>query len=875
MYWLHLSKQYMKKNKARTLYSICGITLTFILCFSVMTAWYSAWDYIFLSAYEAMPYELCYYERPEGGATEEFIRQVKRLETYPNTEKMTVRDYRGRTVFTSRMERGEQYQLTLKLKDTSDLYGTAAELTNSTGIKFDVRADVAQYLHQGETESDTLVDFMIMLIASVFGLFSAAILRNTMLISVTERVRDYGLLRCVGMSKRQLRTLLFAEGMLMSLISSALGIGLGYLGLQCLTPWLRKTLQLERIFRFQFYGKAAGYATILCLGVTLFSLVEPSRQAGLVSPIAALQGNMGGNLGLPKKWKRKMRVGLWEKLFGVPGLYADRNIKRSKGRGGSVFLAMFFSVAFLMTMLCFSDSMEAEIRKSMGDHPMEYREIINTEQAHEHMLMRTAGDPDREVIADVEQLQDVEDATIWMEYYEGFGSGMAGTASDPYIKRLTESETVTLIHHIAYEKGVLEQLEPYLLDGSIDYDRMVAEGGILICDVNRIIENGPMGGNGAAPARLTNYKVGDTIIVPDIEGRVRAKNAYLAAAWEVAERHNLNYMLDKNGKPVEVPWDADVKADAVTQMSRGAGDDSKALFDQCLEEMLEALSEQGYDCMSVLEETPVSMVKVLGALQQIEYDRGAVRSYTICGIVSDDTLIGGYDTSLKRNGLELIYPLDLAEKVVNEICREECPEEDGAHEIEASRMSILSYNMSWSAQVAVKRAIEEDFPDEELKRYAAARKIQYQDLMEMVYGGGYAENLRMLKVTEVSVWLLSVFIIIVCMIQIINTLQANMRLRRRELWLYDVVGMEPKQKFKMLLIEHGLSAIVAMVTGMIASFAFSYWMLEGMLDVNETQEFVWPVGKGLVIGGMITVLILVVNLLEIRRAEKQNGREKH
>jgi hypothetical protein len=286
---------------------------------------------------------------------------------------------------------------------------------------------------------------------------------------------------------------------------------------------------------------------------------------------------------------------------------------------------------------------------------------------------------------------------------------------------------------------------------------------------------------------------------------------------------------------VEVPWDADVKADVVTQMSRGAGDDSKALFDQCLEEMLEALSEQGYDCMSVLEETPVSMVKVLGALQQIEYDRGAVRSYTICGIVSDDTLIGGYDTSLKRNGLELIYPLDLAEKVVNEICREECPEEDGAHEIEASRMSILSYNMSWSAQVAVKRAIEEDFPDEELKRYAAARKIQYQDLMEMVYGGGYAENLRMLKVTEVSVWLLSVFIIIVCMIQIINTLQANMRLRRRELWLYDVVGMEPKQKFKMLQIEHGLSAIVAMVTGMIASFAFSYWMLEGMLDVNETQ----------------------------------------
>ncbi|MBP3295726.1 MAG: ABC transporter permease, partial [Lachnospiraceae bacterium] len=233
--------------------------------------------------------------------------------------------------------------------------------------------------------------------------------------------------------------------------------------------------------------------------------------------------------------------------------------------------------------------------------------------------------------------------------------------------------------------------------------------------------------------------------------------------------------------------------------------------------------------------------------------------------------IGGYETSLNRTGLELIYPLELAAEVVNEICREENPEEDEVHEVEYSIMSFLSYNMPWSTKVAVKRAIGEEFPDEELKRYAAARKIQYEDLMEMVYGGGYAENLRMLKVTEVCVWLLSVFIIIVCMIQIINTLQANMRLRRRELWLYDVVGMEPKQKFKMLLIEHGLSAIVAMVTGMIASFAFSYWMLEGMLDVNETQEFVWPVGKGLVIGGMILAVILAVNMLEIRRNRRDGS----
>jgi len=227
MYYLHLSLQYMRKNKARTLYSICGIVLTFILCYSIITVYYSAWDYTYRSSYEAQPYELTYYERPEGGFTEEMLRQVRRLESYPNTEKLTVRDYRGRVVFLSQMKRGEQYQLTLKLKDTSDLYRTAADLEQHTGISFSVRPDVAQYLHQGDTTQDALGDFMITLLASIFGLFSAAILRNTMLIAVTERVRDYGLFRCVGMSKGQLRTMLFVEGMILSLIASVLGIGLG------------------------------------------------------------------------------------------------------------------------------------------------------------------------------------------------------------------------------------------------------------------------------------------------------------------------------------------------------------------------------------------------------------------------------------------------------------------------------------------------------------------------------------------------------------------------------------------------------------------------------------------------------------------------
>ncbi len=864
MYYLHLSLQYMRKNKARTLYSVFGIVLTFVLCFSIMTAYYSMWDYTYLSSYEAQPYELMYYDRPEGGFTEEMLRQVKRLETYPNTEKLTVRDYRGRVVFPSQMKRGEQYQLTLKLKDTSALYKTAEDLLQQCGIPFSVRTDVAQYLHQGDTTQDALGDFMITLLASIFGLFSAAILRNTMLISVTERVRDYGLFRCVGMSKGQLRTMLFIEGMVLSLIASVLGIGLGYLGLQCITPWLRKALQLQKIFSFRFYPKAAGYTSLLCVAVTLFSLIEPSRQAGLVTPISALHGNMGGNIGLPVKRRKKNGGKLWEKIFGVSGLYAYRNMKRSKGRGGSVLFAMFFSTAFLLTILSFTDSMEASVQQDIGIVEFEYRGQIETD---DDRMIRLAGVRETEIIRDVKQFDGVGDAMVLLHYLESTKNPYGGLMQDPYIRTLTDNKRIAYVYHTAYEKEQLEELTPYLLEGSIDYAQMTAQHGVLLCDTDPAKKANPSSQNSVLN-RLTNYKVGDTIRVLSIEGRKRVKDAYLAAAWEVAERHHLNYMLNSDGKPVPVPWEADADAAVITQMIREGSDEKRILFDTCLEEMLTAMQREGYDCATLLENKPLRMINLIEPALTIEYAKGSVTELAIMGIVSADPIHGGYVQGLSDGCLELIYPMDEAQDLAQEVIMQECPEDPAADGLEYSLPSYVCYMMPWRASVYLKSEEDKDLPDDLLGRYAMAGQLNYINLM----GEDYLETLRMLRVMRVGALVLSCFIILVCMIQIINTLQANMRLRRKELWLYDVVGMSPKQKFGMILIEHGLSAIEGVGLGMAGSFAFSYWMLEMMLDVNKDQPFIWPVKTAVLIAVLILLLILCVNYAEIRRAEKNRER---
>ena len=57
-YFFSLSLKYMKRNKTRTLYSIFGIILVFILCYVTMSIGYAAWDYSFYEDYLSDPYEL-------------------------------------------------------------------------------------------------------------------------------------------------------------------------------------------------------------------------------------------------------------------------------------------------------------------------------------------------------------------------------------------------------------------------------------------------------------------------------------------------------------------------------------------------------------------------------------------------------------------------------------------------------------------------------------------------------------------------------------------------------------------------------------------------------------------------------------------------
>ena len=61
-----------------------------------------------------------------------------------------------------------------------------------------------------------------------------------------------------------------------------------------------------------------------------------------------------------------------------------------------------------------------------------------------------------------------------------------------------------------YDKKHLDHLKRQLVAGSIDYDKLVREHGVVLCDYEYNI-NTSNGDATATDKRLTDYKVGDSI----------------------------------------------------------------------------------------------------------------------------------------------------------------------------------------------------------------------------------------------------------------------------------------------------------------------------------------------------------------------------
>jgi putative ABC transport system permease protein len=115
-------------------------------------------------------------------------------------------------------------------------------------------------------------------IVSLFGMV------NTMVLSVFERTREIGMLRTIGMTRRQARRMIRHESVITALIGAAMGLGLGLF----LSGLVTKAVAMDGLPFTIPYTTLAAF-TLLSVIAGIGAAIMPARRASRLNVLEALQ----------------------------------------------------------------------------------------------------------------------------------------------------------------------------------------------------------------------------------------------------------------------------------------------------------------------------------------------------------------------------------------------------------------------------------------------------------------------------------------------------------------------------------------------------------------------------------------------------------
>ena len=185
---------------------------------------------------------------------------------------------------------------------------TQAELKRSIGAELGTSALVRTGAEDSQQESDDLSQILgyLRMALLVFGLVAllvgSFVIFNTFTITVAQRTREFGMLRTIGASRKQILQAVVNEALLIGLVGSLLGLlaGIG------LAPLLARLLGLIG-FDLPSTALVIGARTIvvaILLGtvVTLLSSLAPALRATRISPMAAMREGATGASKVRRRW---------------------------------------------------------------------------------------------------------------------------------------------------------------------------------------------------------------------------------------------------------------------------------------------------------------------------------------------------------------------------------------------------------------------------------------------------------------------------------------------------------------------------------------------------------------------------------------------
>jgi putative ABC transport system permease protein len=142
--------------------------------------------------------------------------------------------------------------------------------------------DQTQYKQAQAAQIDRFVNLVYLLLALAV-LIALLGIANTLALSILERTRELGLLRAVGMTRRQLRSMVRWESVIIALFGAFLGLAVGVLA-----GWSMVTAAADKGARLQLPAGQLATVTAVAALAGMLAAVLPARRASRLNVLAAV-----------------------------------------------------------------------------------------------------------------------------------------------------------------------------------------------------------------------------------------------------------------------------------------------------------------------------------------------------------------------------------------------------------------------------------------------------------------------------------------------------------------------------------------------------------------------------------------------------------
>ena len=260
----------------------------------------------------------------------------------------------GYTLITKIDDVSNNINVSLLFKDAGYYKEYINNIANDKDLnKYNITLNDELLRWSGVSLSDRTMNMLYAVAGVVIGIIiltSVFVIKNSFDIANQEKKKMYGMLSSIGATSKQIKKNVLHEGFILGLIGIPLGILSGIFAdyiLVIIINYIGNFNDVKFVFSISIWPVIL--SIILGVVTIYLSVVRAAKKSSKIAPIEAIRNNNEIKIN-SKKIKSSKIV---DKLFGVGGDIAYKNLKRNKKRNRTTIISIVISVAVFISLSSF------------------------------------------------------------------------------------------------------------------------------------------------------------------------------------------------------------------------------------------------------------------------------------------------------------------------------------------------------------------------------------------------------------------------------------------------------------------------------------------------------------------------------------------